>query len=116
MPFHFNNERKVIIIETLSSICSSAFEKVLYLAKIEKLKNGLEMQVQERTINLEMEQQKRINETNEYRKKLEDLINRICHEIRYSTIIAFFFFTKKIIFFSFLKKPFEWYLRFTCNY
>ena len=77
------NSSKVVMLSLLSAICATSLENVLNFTKMQKLKDNLEIKVQERTINLEMEQKKRIEAANEYRKKLEEFISKICHEIRF---------------------------------
>lgn len=80
------NEQKVVMLTLLSAICATSFENVLNFTKMQKLKENLEIKVQERTLNLEIEQKKRIEAATEYRKKLEEFISKICHEIRFCSI------------------------------
>ena len=74
--------RKIQVLSLLSAICATCFENALNFSSLKKLKDSLEEKVIERTNNLEKEQKKRIEEEKCYRKKLEDFINKTCHEIR----------------------------------
>ena len=81
--------RKITLILLISAMCVPSFENVMYLNSLEKLKESLEEKVVERTKNLEYEQQKRIEESNAYRKKLEEFVGKICHEIRFYFFFLF---------------------------
>lgn len=77
------DDRKITMILLISALCVPSFENVLYMNSLQKLKESLEEKVVERTKNLEIEQKKRIEESYAYRKKLENFISKICHEIRF---------------------------------
>ena len=76
------NEQKTERVSVLSSICAISVENALSLIALQKMKRELEQKVKDKTHNFELEQKRRIEEVNEYRLKMEEFINKICHEIR----------------------------------